>query len=59
LNDSDLNGKVRVLQEVRKAYEFLKELVQALAPRGLAARWKTMGRGRERENPTLTGYRID
>src|SRR5712691_7327216 len=59
LNTSDLNRKIRASQEVRKAHELLEELVQALAPRRLAADWLTVGRSGQLQNPTLVGHGID
>src|SRR6266446_7891870 len=59
LNAGDLNRKVRALQEVRKAHELLEDLVQALAPRRLAADGLAVGRGGKLHNPTLVGHRID
>src|SRR5919198_5642592 len=44
LNADDLNREVRASQEVRKAHEFLEELVLTLTPRRLAADWLTVGR---------------
>src|SRR4029450_12315203 len=59
LNADDLNRKIRASQEVRKAHEFLEELVRALAPRGLAADRRAMGRRGQLQPPTLVGHRID
>src|SRR5215471_2007677 len=59
LNADDLNRKVRASQEVRKAYEFLKELVHTLAPRRLAADRLAVGRRGQLHNPTRISHRID